>query len=150
MAGAGAAAVTPHHTNLHRIRVDATDVYETAYIDIRIAEVLREISSVILINSSDQRQWITNQHQRNKLNDIEAERKWPTFSRRHSQMDSLELENLCISIRISLKFVSMVPINIIPALVQMMDWRRPGDTPLSELIMAQLTDADMRHSASMI
>ena len=37
------------------------------------------------------------------------------------------------SIKISLKFVHKGPINNIPALVQMMAWRRPGDKPLSEL-----------------
>ena len=37
-----------------------------------------------------------------------------------------------ISIKISLKFVPRVPINNIPALVQIMAWRRPGDKPLSE------------------
>ena len=30
-----------------------------------------------------------------------------------------------------------------------MAWRRPGDKPLSEPMMALLTDAYMRHSASM-
>ena len=34
--------------------------------------------------------------------------------------------------RISLKFVPKVRINNIPALVQIMAWRRPGDKPLSE------------------
>ena len=41
-------------------------------------------------------------------------------------------ENVWISIEISLKFVPMGPINNIPALVQIMAWRRPGDKPLSE------------------
>ena len=36
-------------------------------------------------------------------------------------------ENVRISIKISLKFVPKGPINNIPALVQMMAWRRPGD-----------------------
>ena len=36
---------------------------------------------------------------------------------------------------ISLKFVPRVPINNIPALVQIMAWRRLGDNPLSEPIM---------------
>ena len=35
-------------------------------------------------------------------------------------------------IKISLKFVSNGQINNIPALVQIMAWRRPGDKPLSE------------------
>ena len=41
-------------------------------------------------------------------------------------------ENVCISIEISLMFVPKGPINNIPALVQIMAWRRPGDKPLSE------------------
>ena len=38
--------------------------------------------------------------------------------------------------RISLKFVPKVRINNIPVLVQIMAWRRPGDKPLSEPMMA--------------
>ena len=40
-----------------------------------------------------------------------------------------------ISIEISLKFVPKVLIDNIPALVQMMAWRRIGDKPLSEPMM---------------
>ena len=40
-------------------------------------------------------------------------------------------ENVIISIQISLKFVPKGPINNIPALVQIMAWRRSGDKPLS-------------------
>ena len=47
-------------------------------------------------------------------------------------------ENVWISIEISLKFVRKGSINNIPALVQMMAWRRPGDKPLSEPMMASL------------
>ena len=39
-------------------------------------------------------------------------------------------ENVLISIKISPKFVPMGPINNIPALVQIMAWRRSGDKPL--------------------
>ena len=41
-------------------------------------------------------------------------------------------ENAWISLKISLKFVPKVQINNIPALIQIMAWRRPGDKPLSE------------------
>ena len=41
-------------------------------------------------------------------------------------------ENVWTSIQISLKFVPKGPIDNIPALVQIMAWRRPGDKPLSE------------------
>ena len=44
-------------------------------------------------------------------------------------------ENVRISIKISLKFVPKGPINNIPALVQIMAWRRSGDKPLSEPMM---------------
>ena len=47
-------------------------------------------------------------------------------------------ENVWISIEISLTFVSKGPINNIPGLVQIMAWRRPGDKPLSEPMMARL------------
>ena len=41
-------------------------------------------------------------------------------------------ENVWISIEVSLKFVPKGPLNNIPALDQIMAWRRPGDKPLSE------------------
>ena len=47
-------------------------------------------------------------------------------------------EDVWISIKISLKFVPKGPINNIPALVQIMAWRRSGDKPLSEPMMVSL------------
>ena len=47
-------------------------------------------------------------------------------------------ENIWISIKSSLKFVPKGPINNIPALVQIMAWRLPGDKPLSEPMMVNL------------
>ena len=47
-------------------------------------------------------------------------------------------ENVWIPIKISLKFVHKGRINNIPALVQIMAWRRPGDKPLSEPMMVSL------------
>ena len=47
-------------------------------------------------------------------------------------------ENVRISIKISLKFVPKGPINNIPALVQIMAWRRSGNKPLSEPMMVSL------------
>ena len=58
-------------------------------------------------------------------------------------------ENVWISIEISLKCVPKGPINKIPSLDQIMAWRRPGDKPLSEPMMASFTGTYMRHSASM-
>ena len=47
-------------------------------------------------------------------------------------------EDVWIPTMISLEFVPKGPINNIPALIQIMAWRRPGDTPLSEPMMASL------------
>ena len=47
-------------------------------------------------------------------------------------------ENIGISIKMSLKFVHKGPMNNIPALVQIMAWRRPGDKPLSEPMVGSL------------
>ena len=47
-------------------------------------------------------------------------------------------ENVRILIKISLKFVTKGPIINIPALVQIMAWRRSGDKPLSESMMVSL------------
>ena len=47
-------------------------------------------------------------------------------------------ENAWISLKSSLKFVPQVRINNIPALVQIMAWRHPGDKPLSEPMMVCL------------
>ena len=66
----------------------------------------------------------------------------PRPNRRHFADDIFkcifENENESISPRISLKFVPKVQINNIPALVQIMAWRRPGDKPLSEPMMVSL------------
>ena len=47
-------------------------------------------------------------------------------------------ENLWIPIKIVLKYVPQGPMNNIPALVQIMAWRRPGDKPLSGPMMVRL------------
>ena len=47
--------------------------------------------------------------------------------------------NVWIPIKISLKFVPKGPINNIPALVQIMAWRRPGNRPLSEPMLVSLS-----------
>ena len=47
-------------------------------------------------------------------------------------------DNAWIPIEISLKFVPQGPINNIPALYQIMAWRRPGDKPLSGPMMVRL------------
>ena len=52
-------------------------------------------------------------------------------------------ENVWSSIGISLKFLSRVPIDNKPALVQIMAWRRPGDKPLSEPMMTSLNESTL-------
>ena len=54
-------------------------------------------------------------------------------------------ENDKIAIQISLKFVPKSPIDNNTALVQVMAWRRIGDKPLPEPVMAQFIDAYMRN-----
>ena len=60
----------------------------------------------------------------------------------HIADDSLKCifsnENVWLSIKISLKFVSKGPIDNIPALVYTMALRRPGDKPLSEPMLVIL------------
>ena len=48
-------------------------------------------------------------------------------------------KSVCILIKISLKFVPKGPIDNIPALVQIMAWRRPGDKPLSEPMIVRVS-----------
>ena len=66
----------------------------------------------------------------------------PRQNRRHFADDvfkcNLLNESVWISIENSLRFVPKGPINNIPALVQIMAWRRSGDKPLSEPIMVSL------------
>ena len=66
----------------------------------------------------------------------------PRQNERHFADDIFNLifmnENFRISIKFPLKFVPKGPINIIPALVQIMAWRRPGDKPLSEPMVVSL------------
>ena len=60
----------------------------------------------------------------------------------------LFIENIRILIKISLKFVPKGPIKNIPAFVQVMAKRRPGDKPLSEPTMVSLL-THIRHSPSL-
>ena len=69
-----------------------------------------------------------------------------------NEMDSI-LQNVFssmkmyrFSINISRKFVPKGPISNIPALVQIMAWRRPGDKPLSEPVMTSLQTSYMHRS----
>ena len=66
----------------------------------------------------------------------------PRPNRRHFADDIFKCifdnENEWISPRRTLMFVPKVRISNIPALVQIMAWRRPGDKPLSEPMMVSL------------
>ena len=66
----------------------------------------------------------------------------PRRNGRHFADDTFRLiflnENVKTATKFSLMFVPRGPINIIPALVQIMAWRRPGDKPLSEPMMVRL------------
>ena len=53
-----------------------------------------------------------------------------------------------IAIIVSLKFIPKGPIDNLPALVQIMGWRWPGDKLLSKSMMAQFIDAYKRHLTS--
>ena len=68
--------------------------------------------------------------------------KRPRQNSRHFPHDILKCislnENIWFSIMISLNFVPMGTINNIPALVQIIVWRRSDDKPLSELVMVNL------------
>ena len=54
-------------------------------------------------------------------------------------------QNNRIIIQISLKFIPRSPIDYKPEMVQAMAWCRTGDKPLPEPLLAQFTDAYMRH-----
>ena len=66
----------------------------------------------------------------------------PRQNGRHFAVDTFNRifvnENVRIMIKFSLKFVPKGQINNIPALVQIMAWRRPGDKPLSEPVTVSL------------
>ena len=61
---------------------------------------------------------------------------------RHFAIDTFKRiflnKNATSWIKISLKFVPKGPINNIPALVQLMTWRHPGDAPLCEPMTVRL------------
>ena len=73
------------------------------------------------------------QYHRNTFNTMR-----PRQNGRHFPDDIFLNETEWMSIKISPKFVPRGPINNIPALVQIMAWRRSGDKPLSELMMVSL------------
>ena len=73
--------------------------------------------------------------------------KLPPFRSQHFQMHVLEW-NVWNELTISLKFVSKVQNNNIPALVQIRAWCRSGDKPLSDSMMIWFTDVVSEHADS--
>ena len=81
--------------------------------------------------------------QRKTVKHIEVKTKWPPLWQTNIFKDNLLNRNIWISIKHSLKFVPMGPIDNSSSLVQVMAWRRTSDKPLSEPMMAQFSDAYM-------
>ena len=71
------------------------------------------------------------------VNTLRPRKKWPPFPDDIFKYIFIN-ENVLNSVKISLKLVPRGPINNIPALVQIMAWRRPGHKPLSEAMMVSL------------
>ena len=69
---------------------------------------------------------------------IEAKTKWPPILWRHFQMHFSEWEYVNFNYDFTEVCSQYGPINNIPALFQIMAWRRPGNKPLSEPIMVSL------------
>ena len=86
-------------------------------------------------------QWYTVQHCQFHFNTLRPRQNGYHFPENIFKCIFLN-ENVWISLKVLLKYVSQDPFNNIPALVQMVAWCRPGDKPLSEPCMC--------HSASMI
>ena len=78
---------------------------------------------------------------------IEAGTKWPPFCRWHFKWFFFS-ENVLNLDEISLKFAPKVLIDNISSLGQVMAWNCFVDKPLSGPMMAQLSDAYMRHLTS--
>ena len=69
-----------------------------------------------------------------KLNHVSKRHPLPPFHTWHFQIPFFN-ENIEIQIKISLRFLLKVPVNNIPALVQIMASHRPGDKVLFEPMM---------------
>ena len=84
----------------------------------------------------------TTQHDKHQITWVCVNTLRPRQNGLHSADDTFKCiffnKNVGISIKISLKFVPKGPINNIPALVQVMAWRRPGDKPLTEPMVVRL------------
>ena len=81
------------------------------------------------------------------LNTLVSGQNGHPFARRQFQMHFRQW-NMSISLKLSLKFVPKGPIDNKPSLISRMSWRRKGDKPLYQTMMAQFTDAYMLHWTS--
>ena len=96
----------------------------------------------LMIFSTINAKYLIIQHEKVHIYTLKFNSLRPRQNKRHFTDDIFKCiflnENVWIAIIISLKFVPKGPINNIQALVQIMDWRRPGDKPLSEPMMVSL------------
>ena len=91
---------------------------------------------LVSLNRRGPQYWFA-QHWHVYVNTLRPRQKWPHFA--DDIFNGIFFnENIWIPIKISLKFVPNGPINHIPALVQIMAWRRSGDKPLSEPMIVSL------------
>ena len=97
------------------------------------------LTSSIPISSHASQQWpiVAWCFKRLSFLHIETETRWPTFCRRHFQVHFLEWIYFNWDWFFP-DFFSKSQIDNIPALVQMMPWRRSGDKPTSEPMMVCL------------
>ena len=86
--------------------------------------------------------WLLRWHWDNHITPMPVNTLRPRQNERHFADDIFKYislnENVWIPIKISLKFLPKGRINNIPALVQIMAWRRSGYKPLSEPMMIDL------------
>ena len=108
-----------------------------------MCKILTEWNSCLPKNSTIQFHWSGLLSTSSSWTGLKINSLRPRQNRRHFADDVFKCnflnENVGIPINISLKFVPKGPINNIPALVQIMAWRCPGDKPLSEPMMVSVT-----------
>ena len=107
----------------------------------RISLVLSGVISISLTNTDFQNRVLLQTHEWNgwsiSITTLRVRQIGHNFADDAVKCNFLN-DSFRIYIQISLKFVPKGPINNIPALVQIMAWRRPGNKKLSELMMVNL------------
>ena len=103
-----------------------------------LPKVLINLSVVVIVYSNFDIIWFTrNQHHPSYVNTLRPRQNGRHFPDVIFKCIFLN-EDVWILIKISLNFFPGGPNNNFPALVQIIAWRRPGDKPLSELMMVSL------------